>query len=165
MWAGCVLSLGSRGEFLSLPFPSPRGWFLPPSSKPAKAHLSHMLPFLWFSTVWKCSVCHALHDQTESSYIIWDNFISRSLTLIIFAKPFATLRGWLRWWRIHLQCRILRFDPWVGQIPWREWLPTPELLPGEPHGQRSLAGYGPWSHKESDTIEQLTVANLPHKVT
>ena len=33
-------------------------------------------------------------------------------------------------------------DPWVGKIPWRrEWLPTPVFLPGESHGQRSLAGY------------------------
>ena len=30
------------------------------------------------------------------------------------------------------------------KIPWRrEWLPTPIVLSGEPHGQRSLAGYGP----------------------
>ena len=28
--------------------------------------------------------------------------------------------------------------------------------PGEPHGQRSLVGYSPWSRKESDTTEQLT---------
>ena len=27
------------------------------------------------------------------------------------------------------------------------------LLPGEFHGQRSLAGYSPWVHKESDTTE------------
>ena len=28
--------------------------------------------------------------------------------------------------------------------PWRsEWLPTPVFLPGEPHAQRSLAGYSP----------------------
>ena len=39
----------------------------------------------------------------------------------------------------------------------REWLPTPVLLPGESHGQRSLAGYNPWGHKESDTTEWLTV--------
>ena len=32
-------------------------------------------------------------------------------------------------------------------------LPTPVLLPGEFHGQRSLVGYSPWSHKESDTTE------------
>ena len=31
------------------------------------------------------------------------------------------------------------------------WQPTPVFLPGEPHGQRSLAGYSPWGHKESDT--------------
>ena len=30
------------------------------------------------------------------------------------------------------------------------------ILPGEPNGQRSLVGYSPWSHKESDTTEQLT---------
>ena len=26
----------------------------------------------------------------------------------------------------------------------------PSILPGEPHGQRSLEGYSPWVHKESD---------------
>ena len=36
--------------------------------------------------------------------------------------------------------------------PWRrEWLRTPVFLPGEPHGQRSLAGCGPCGCKESDT--------------
>ena len=40
-----------------------------------------------------------------------------------------------------LQCRRLRFDPWVRKIPWRrKWQPTPVLLLGESHGQRSLAG-------------------------
>ena len=28
----------------------------------------------------------------------------------------------------------------------REGQPTPVSLPGEPHGQRCLAGYGPWGH-------------------
>ena len=33
---------------------------------------------------------------------------------------------------------------WVRKIPWRrEWQPTPVFLPGELHGQRSLAGYSP----------------------
>ena len=49
------------------------------------------------------------------------------------------------------------FDPWVGMIPWRrEWQPTPVFLHGEFHGQRNLAGYSPWGHKELDTTEQLT---------
>ena len=43
------------------------------------------------------------------------------------------------------------FDPWVRKIPWsRKWQPTPVFLLGEFHGQRSLAGYSPWGHKESD---------------
>ena len=29
----------------------------------------------------------------------------------------------------------------------REWQPTPEFLPGEYHGQRSLVGYSPLGHK------------------
>ena len=37
----------------------------------------------------------------------------------------------------------------------RKWQPTPMFLPGESHGQRSLVGYSPWGHKESDTTEQL----------
>ena len=31
--------------------------------------------------------------------------------------------------------------------------PTPVFLPGESQGQRSLVGYSPWGHKESDTTE------------
>ena len=67
---------------------------------------------------------------------------------------------WLRRWRIHLQCKRPRFDPWVGKIPWRrEWQPTPAFLPGEFQGQWSLAGYCPWGHKELDTTEWLTLTN------
>ena len=56
------------------------------------------------------------------------------------------------------QCRIRGLDPWVGKIPWRrEWLPTPVFLPGEFHGQGSLAGYSPWGRKDSDTTELLTL--------
>ena len=44
----------------------------------------------------------------------------------------------------------------VRKIPWRrEWPPTPVFLPGESHGQRSLAGYSPWGHKELNTAEGL----------
>ena len=42
------------------------------------------------------------------------------------------------------------------QIIWRrQWQPTPVLLPGKSHGQRSLVGCGPWGREESDTTEQL----------
>ena len=35
----------------------------------------------------------------------------------------------------------------------RKWQPILVFLPGESHGQRSLAGYSPWSHKELDLTE------------
>ena len=48
----------------------------------------------------------------------------------------------------------LEFNSWVRKIPWRrKWQPTPLFLPGESHGQRSLVGYSPWNHKESDRTE------------
>ena len=33
------------------------------------------------------------------------------------------------------------------------WQPTPVLLPGESHGQKSLADYNPKGHKELDATE------------
>ena len=60
------------------------------------------------------------------------------------------------------QCRRhtrLGFGPQTRKIPWkRAWEPTPVFLPGESHGQRSLAGYSPQGCKESDTTEQLSTA-------
>ena len=65
-----------------------------------------------------------------------------------------------QWSRILLQCRRCKrqgFHPWVGKIPWRRaWQPTAEFLPGESHGQRSLAGYSQQSRKESDMTEGVT---------
>ena len=42
--------------------------------------------------------------------------------------------------------------------------PTPVLLPGEFHGQRSLVGYSPWDHKESDTTERLHFTSVVKKI-
>ena len=44
-------------------------------------------------------------------------------------------------------------------MPWRrKWQPTPVFLPGKSHEQRSLVGYSPWGHKESDMTERLSTA-------
>ena len=44
--------------------------------------------------------------------------------------------------------------PGVRKIPsGSAWQPTPVFLPGESHGQRSLGGYSPTGHIESDTTE------------
>ena len=58
------------------------------------------------------------------------------------------LPRWLSGKESAFQCRRCRFHPWVGKIPWRrKWQPSLILLPGESHGQRSLAGYSPWSQR------------------
>ena len=63
------------------------------------------------------------------------------------------------------RCRRHGLDPWVGRIPWRRaWRPTPVFLPGESHGQKSLAGYSPWGHRESDTTEHTHVT-IQHTVS
>ena len=55
---------------------------------------------------------------------------------------------------LDLQCGRPGFNPWVRKISWRrKWHPTPVFLPGKSHGRRSLVGYSPWGHKESDTTE------------
>ena len=38
----------------------------------------------------------------------------------------------------------------------KKWQPTPVCLPGKSYGQRSLVGYSPQGHKESDITERLS---------
>ena len=40
--------------------------------------------------------------------------------------------------------------PGSGRDWRRKWQPSPVFLPGKSHGERSLAGYSPWGHKELD---------------
>ena len=65
---------------------------------------------------------------------------------------------------------IILTQEWNPGLPhcWRrKWQPTPVLLPGESHGQRSLVGCSPWGHTESDTTEatwqqHITFRSLIH---
>ena len=49
--------------------------------------------------------------------------------------------------------------PELGRSP-GEQLPTPAFLPGEFHGQRSLAGYSPWGPKELGMSEWLSLSSF-----
>ena len=61
----------------------------------------------------------------------------------------------------HRRLKRCGFDPWVRKLSWRrEWHPTPVFLPGKSHGQRSLAGYHPWSHKELDMAYHTHTVHL-----
>ena len=60
-------------------------------------------------------------------------------------------------------------ETWVQSLGWedslekgrREWLPTSVFLPGEFHGKKSLEGYSPWGHIESDITEHIYYTSLP----
>ncbi|KAB0341593.1 hypothetical protein FD754_018519, partial [Muntiacus muntjak] len=54
----------------------------------------------------------------------------------------------------------LTFSKWfylggASLVAQRKWQPTPIFLPGESHGRRSLVGYSPRGHQESDMTERL----------
>ena len=52
----------------------------------------------------------------------------------------------------HRRYKKRGFNPWVRKIRRRRaWQPTSAFLPGESHGQRSLVGYSPWGHQESES--------------
>ena len=86
--------------------------------------------------------------------------LSQFLPPSLSPETFVTEPGGTSGKELPCQCRRskrLGFDPWVRKIPWRRaWQPTPVFSPEESHGQRSLAGYSLWGHKESDTAERLT---------
>ena len=86
-----------------------------------------------------CMVCGVAKSQTQ-------------LSDFHFQLPNSDLVKRLPWWlsgkEPTCQCRRLRFDPWVGKVPWRrEWQPTPVFWPGKSHGQRRLGSYIPWGHR------------------
>ena len=61
------------------------------------------------------------------------------------------------------QCSRARFSPWVGKMPWRrEGQPTLAVLPGEFHGQRSLAGCSPRGRKSQTPVSARARSQLPY---
>ena len=59
--------------------------------------------------------------------------------------------------RTHLPMHETRVQSLSREDPWRKKSqPTLVFSPGESHGQKSLAGYSPWRHKESDPTAQLS---------
>ena len=102
------------------------------------------LQFLCFSL---CT--HKTWEQMFSTW--WGNWTTKGRSgkrHFSLHKPFLGLPTWLRGEEPALQCMRHGFDPWVRKIPRRrKWQSTPVLLPGKPHGQRSLVGYRPWGHK------------------
>ena len=97
------------------------------------------------TSVYVLSVCQAVVSQWDLR--IWKDLWGHIVDPFFGASgkgPACQCRRW----------QVQGFHPWVVKIPWgRAWQPTPVFLPAESHGQRSLVGYSPWGHRESDTTE------------
>ena len=91
------------------------------------------------------------------SVIIVTFSIMRTLTILLKKKKkkkavyYSTLVCFVKILMI-----LLQFKQWLWlYFRRRQWHPTPVLLPGKSHGQRSLVGCSPWGHEESDKTEWL----------
>ena len=80
----------------------------------------------------------------------------------------AFLCTWQPWWLSGKESTCDAED--LGSIPGSgrspgggKDSPLKYSCPGESHGQRSLAGHGPWDHKEADMPERLTLAFSFHR--
>ena len=81
---------------------------------------------------WACVSVDSLSvDSTNSGWKIFGGKIPGSSK-----KQNLNLQHWQLFTQ-HLHC--VRYDKWR-----RHWHPTPVLLPGKSHGQRSLVGCSPW---------------------
>ena len=73
--------------------------------------------------------------------------------ICIYIQEWAYLVAWLEKTPPAMQ------ETPVRKIPWRRnRLLPPVFLPGESHGQKSLPGFCPGGHKESDMTERLSTA-------
>ena len=73
--------------------------------------------------------------------------------LVSMQNTWCEMLGWMKH---KLESRLLGEISITSDMQQRrQWHPTPALLPGKSHGQRSLVGCSPWSREESDTTERL----------
>ena len=110
---------------------------------------------------WSCVSNYCLSDKGMNKCLLHSHFREEEWLWAdqIQIQDFLILK--LPWWlsvkESACQCRRYGIHPWFRKIPWRrEWQLTPVFLPGKSHGQRRLAGYSPWGHKESDMTERLS---------
>ena len=60
---------------------------------------------------------------------------------------------------------LAKQEMWVQSLGWEDPLEKEmALLPWKSHGQRSLASYSPWGHKELNTTEQQSFSKNTNKI-
>ena len=89
--------------------------------------------------------------------LVSDSYIAGASQVVLLVKNSPAIVG---------DIRDAGGIPGLGRCPWRRaWQPNLVFLPGESHGQRSLVGYSPKGHKESDTPEVTEHACVYSKFT
>ena len=117
----------------------------------------------------KCYLSNITSSRNKHTGKLKATLLLQTLSLASLQGLLLCINGLPRWQcsgeESACQCKRQKkheFDPWVRKIPWhRKWQHTPVLLPRQFHGQRSLAGYNLWSHKEPDMTEYACTLYKP----
>ena len=98
---------------------------------------------------WWAAVCGVAQSRTQLKQLSSSsNYIIQTPPWIVVHKIYRGLPGGSDDRESACNTGDLGSIPGLGRSPWRmQWLPTPVFLPGEFHGQRSLAGYSSWGRK------------------
>ena len=102
---------------------------------------------LWLREAWHAAVHEVTESWTQLSNWTEPNWWPKHMSFPggSDGKEFNYNTGDLAW------------IPGWGRFPWRrKWHPLQYSCLEHPHGQRSLAGYILWVHKELDMTERLT---------
>ena len=101
----------------------------------------------------------------EALILVKDAMLFLWLQRVLLSVLFQTLR----WRGLSGLCfhsvSIIFFQLGTPELPlWRrQWQPTPVLLPGKSHGQRSLGGCSPWGHTvRHDWATSLSLFTFKH---
>ena len=124
--------------------------------------LTYILQHLEIKPSWKHSDLGESGSWRESRLSFHIVIFSTLLTSVFQSTYFCPFIK--NWFFLTEQFRsiVQTYDnyPETVRNSWRrKWQPTPVFLPGKFEGQRSLAGYSSWGHKESDMTEWLSMRN------
>ena len=146
----------------------PNAWGLVNTRKVAVTSALRMgLPWAEQAPEMLASPCISL-PQLIFSLLVVETWLQPRQFVTAVQSSFEAAKGGLPRWLSDKEsaCQGRRhkrggFDPQVSKIPWsRKWQPTPVILPGKFHGQRSLADYIQSMESQSvDTTQRLS-ANL-----
>ena len=131
---------------------TPSTWILSPVSTTSRTSFTLSM----CSSLYKNDTSVRLFLESESIHKTHHFLISSRFAPQASRKSLGFQAVWLTRLRFRqtlfdkIGVSLLTFGLWFANlvlIGRRKWPPTPVFLPGEPHRQKSLAGYSPWGHE------------------